>query len=198
MKLKCTECNNIKESSEFHKWNSHKRGYRYHCKDCRKGEDSDKKRETYHANKEHYKENNRKWKESNRVEWNEYMRKYRKDNPQYMNKPLKAASRAKRRVLEFSQTPPWSDLDKIKDIYKLSETISNKFGIKFHVDHIMPVSKGGLHVWWNLRIVPHYINESKRDTIETENIIFPRVSDISFEEYLEEMKMYAELALNEA
>ncbi len=198
MKLFCTSCNEIKDSDEFHKWNSNKRGFKYHCKVCRKGEDIDKKREHYYDNKEKYHDNNRKWKESNKSLWNKYMKEYRTNNPEYRNKALGAASTAKRRTSVKNQTPSWSDLKKIEQIYKVSEKLSKDNNITFHVDHIMPINKGGLHVWWNLRIVPHYINESKSDKVFEENIISPRVSDNSLESYLNELKIYAELALNEA
>jgi len=56
------------------------------------------------------------------------------------------------------QTPPWADLDKIKEIYK-----NRPKG--FEVDHIHPISKGGLHVEYNLQYLPKSANRSKGNKI---------------------------------
>jgi hypothetical protein len=56
------------------------------------------------------------------------------------------------------QMPPWADLDKIKEIYK-----NRPKG--YHVDHIHPISKGGLHVHYNLQYLPAIDNIKKSNKI---------------------------------
>ena len=56
------------------------------------------------------------------------------------------------------QMPPWADLDKIKEIYK-----NRPKG--YHVDHIHPISKGGLHVHYNLQYLPAIENIKKSNKI---------------------------------
>ena len=42
---------------------------------------------------------------------------------------------------------------KIRQIYKECDTISKRTGIPHHVDHIVPISKGGIHHPDNLQIL---------------------------------------------
>ena len=56
------------------------------------------------------------------------------------------------------QMPPWADEDKIKEIYQ-----NRPKG--YHVDHIHPISKGGLHVHYNLQYLPAIDNIKKSNKI---------------------------------
>ena len=56
------------------------------------------------------------------------------------------------------QMPPWADLDKIKEIY-----LNCPKG--YEVDHIHPISKGGLHVDYNLQYLTISENRSKNNKI---------------------------------
>lgn len=51
----------------------------------------------------------------------------------------------------------------IKQIYAYRIRLQNKLGIPFHVDHIVPLAKGGLHRPSNLQVVPASWNCSKGD-----------------------------------
>jgi hypothetical protein len=53
--------------------------------------------------------------------------------------------------------------DEIKQIYKHCERVSKKLQIPFHVDHIVPLAKGGLHHPLNLQVVPAKWNLRKQD-----------------------------------
>ena len=63
-----------------------------------------------------------------------------------------------------------SDLERIKTIYTACQKVTEMTKKEHHVDHIIPL-KGenicGLHVWWNLRIVPAKINLSKGNRVDT-------------------------------
>lgn len=64
-------------------------------------------------------------------------------------------------------TPPWVDKRAIKAVYEEARRISKETGIRHEVDHIWPIvheSFSGLHVPWNLRVIPSPQNSTKRNT----------------------------------
>ena len=74
------------------------------------------------------------------------------------------ARNAKRRATKLHATPAWADLAKIKKMYYACQQISEATGIPHHVDHIVPLQGelvSGLHVEYNLRIIPATENLSK-------------------------------------
>ena len=99
---------------------------------------------------------NRVWREVNRGHWR--------------------AIKAERRVLEMMAMPKWADRSAIVAIYNEAARKSLETGIPHEVDHIWPIhGKGfvGLHVHWNLRVVPAQVNRKKGakrpDQIKEEN-----------------------------
>ncbi len=71
---------------------------------------------------------------------------------------------AKRRALKLNATPSWSESEKIKVLYEKSVWLESLTGLKYNVDHIIPLqneSVCGLHVWWNLQILESKLNFSK-------------------------------------
>lgn len=67
------------------------------------------------------------------------------------------ASRASRKIAKIKRTPPWADLEEIKQFY-----IDCPKGM--HVDHIVPLQGeliSGLHVLGNLQYLTPYENLSK-------------------------------------
>ena len=199
MNLTCSKCGKEKDSGLFHRNKAMRTGFHNHCKDCRKGVDAEKKRKAYHDNKEKYDKRARAWKENNREQWNAYMVEYRKRDSFSYKTPLNRSLRAKSRASKIKQTPPWSDIGKIKRIYELCHKLNKTADCNFQVDHIYPLQGEdvrGLHVWYNLMIIPAKMNQSKGNKV-LENKMFPRVSD-NFDYYLSELEMYAELARKES
>jgi 5-methylcytosine-specific restriction endonuclease McrA len=79
------------------------------------------------------------------------------------NKNVAAAYRAARRGnmrVNYSSLPEHSKAI-VKGIYEASQRVSECLRVAFHVDHIIPVSKGGTHSPENLQIVPAKWNLQK-------------------------------------
>lgn len=77
---------------------------------------------------------------------------------------------AKYRASQLQRTPKWlseSQLTEIKDFYKKAVQMGKQTGIKYHVDHIVPLqgtNVSGLHVPWNLQILTALENCTKKNT----------------------------------
>jgi hypothetical protein len=72
-----------------------------------------------------------------------------------------AAKEAKRRFAKLNQTPKWLTNDHLAEINGFY-SLAQHFG--FHVDHIVPLkgkNVSGLHVPWNLQVLPAELNLSK-------------------------------------
>lgn len=63
--------------------------------------------------------------------------------------------------------------DKISSIYKLCRALSEATGVQHHVDHIKPVSKGGMHVPDNLQILTQEDNLKKSNKYCGEEKVIP-------------------------
>jgi hypothetical protein len=87
---------------------------------------------------------------------------YRKANPHQGN-----ARAAKRRANKIQATPIWltpDHIQEIQDFYLMAKQLEKVFPWKQEVDHIEPlqgVDVCGLHVPWNLQILPMANNRSK-------------------------------------
>ena len=159
--------------------------------------DPEYKRKHYLANKEKYKAKAKAWKEANPDKVKETSsRRYKKKKDHilavttaYYNSlppetrrarakawrdknPGHAASTcAKRRTSLVQQCPPWVDQKEITAFYEMAARVSKCLGIKHHVDHIYPIkgkTSRGLHVPWNLRVIPATINHKKHNKLPEE------------------------------
>ena len=88
------------------------------------------------------------------------------------NKGLYNALGAKRRAQRLQATPQWlTDFDHtyIKCLYQLASMRTRESGEAWHVDHIVPLrgkNVSGLHVPWNLQVIPATENLSKSNKFE--------------------------------
>jgi len=174
----------MKPLDSFSKRSANPDGLQYQCKECNKAY----LREYYKANKEKLKVNHVKWREenperikeltklyyeSNREKVDSFNKKWAAENPEKRathvknwkeKNPSKVnADTAKRRAAKLDQTPELSDEEKkaIEDMYWHCRDLEVISGQKYHVDHIKPISKGGLHCPSNLQVLPADLNMSK-------------------------------------
>jgi len=74
---------------------------------------------------------------------------------------------AKRRATKLNATTVWLSSDDkwlIQQAYELAYLRTEKFGFAWDVDHIVPLQSKkvcGLHVPWNLQVIPSVVNKSK-------------------------------------
>jgi len=124
-------------------WNeSQARGRQYICRPCTNAKQAEYRKANPGYDAEYYKANREK-KLAQRAE-------YAKANPGKTN-----ANTAKRRALIKQQTPSWYCHETVTAIYE----VAAEFG--YHVDHIVPLSKGGLHSHENLQLLTPEENMAK-------------------------------------
>lgn len=163
----------MKLLSCFSSSNLNKDGLRGQCKLCR-----------IYYSKKYYCQNvnavsqkNKLYVAKNRQKTSEYQKEYRLLNAQkciennkryFKNHPgIAAAKLAKYRATKLNATPKWlseSQLQEIKQFYKLAKELSWLSESSLEVDHIIPLqgkNVTGLHVPWNLQILPKSMNQSK-------------------------------------
>lgn len=78
------------------------------------------------------------------------------------------AINAKRRALKLKATPSWANHTTIKLIYKTAKDMEKRSGIKYHVDHIIPLRSKivcGLHCENNLQILTADDNRKKYNKV---------------------------------
>lgn len=79
-------------------------------------------------------------------------------------KSLQRAGGARRRCARINSQPAWVAQHEIAAIYKTCVEISKRTGVEHHVDHIVPLRGRkvcGLHVPWNLQVIPSVENLRK-------------------------------------
>lgn len=112
------------------------------------------------ANPEAVKSITKRWRSLNPASYAEMKRRWRKQNPDKV-----AMHHTNRRVRKKFQTQgsPLNPL--IAVFYSSASRLSKIFGILFQVDHIVPLSKGGLHCAGNLQYIPKKWNQIKTDKV---------------------------------
>lgn len=162
----CWKCDLDKPKEEFGRNKSKPDGLATECRSCKRQQDRDyaaRNRETarkrandwYYANYDYALERNKR----NCKVW-------RQNNPD-----KHCSKQANRRAKKIQATPKWlseSHLLQIECKYSLSKMLSRETGQLYHVDHIIPLKSKvvcGLHVPWNLRVIPASENLRKSNKI---------------------------------
>lgn len=182
---KCTKCRVEKETTEFYPRKGGKFGVRADCKECaiaravawgkahpaernaqnKKWRDAhpDEFRDMVYAwnelHPERAAENRKAWAAENPDKIRGAVDKYQLENPA----KTKAIS-AKRRADKVKASVEWANNFFIEEAYELAKLREKITGIKWHVDHIIPLKgKGvrGLHWEGNLQVIPAKVNMSK-------------------------------------
>jgi len=169
----CSKCNEDKLEESFYKKKGYKNGLSSWCKSCEKLYHANK----YEDNKEHITKRNAEWVKNNPEkklainrashERNRELRNKQSLQSKKNNKARVNAGNAFRRASIREATPPWLDAQHkqdIKSLYVLSQKFEGLFGLKYHVDHIVPLNGEGvcgLHVPWNLQILEAKVNLKK-------------------------------------
>ena len=185
---KCNKCETIKDYSDYYKKGKLADGsirYEACCKLCRLEDDKAKywsdgkvrKHREKATSREEYLERRRatytEWREKNQAynverckAWREANQDKRKEYNQ-ANKHLILANTRARQVRLKVQTPPLSDKDRflINALYFVARVLTDSCDEPYEVDHMIPVSKGGLHTFDNLQVLTRYENRKKATKI---------------------------------
>lgn len=154
----CSKCKIIKETKLFSSNKSRKDGLSSLCKAC----DSQKCSVYYEKHREEKLEYFSKYRKNNIQKEVLRVSKWSKENPAKRN-----AKEAKRRAKKFRGTPSWLTKEmqeEISKIYLEASMLTKNTGVSYEVDHISPLqgkNVSGLHVPWNLQILPASMNRSK-------------------------------------
>jgi hypothetical protein len=131
-------------------------------------------RQYYLKNKEKRKKQIKEWEENNKDKRKEYHKKWHLKNKDRRNKAARTRAKnnrevwnerwAFRKALKLQATPSWADLEKIKIVYEKDKWLESLTGLKYHVDHVIPLVNDnvcGLHCWSNLQILEASLNIGK-------------------------------------
>ncbi len=121
----------------------------------------------YRANKAARLAAKKAWRENNQQRCNELHKRKLANEPEKWSAYFRQAAAARRTVAKKAK-PSWADTVAILNIYRLARHQSKCLGIKFHVDHIVPLQSTlvcGLHVEDNLQIVPATLNHKKSNRV---------------------------------
>jgi hypothetical protein len=168
MKL-CKKCGISKNYSCFSACSKHKDGLQHSCKECNKAYRQANKQKLkgyqskyYQSNREELLSKSKVWQTLNADHYKTRLRAWSKNN-----RNLKNFHEAKRRALKLKATPSWlneAQLEQIAYYYWLAKDLKITTGEQYHVDHIIPLQGEivcGLHVPWNLQLLPSDINIAK-------------------------------------
>jgi hypothetical protein len=189
-KLRCRDCGVVKETN-LENFPARDGWYRLQCRPCLAGHETRRRREKA---EEIQAKDRARW--PKRREYHmarmkaDYHRKMK--DPEYVEKE-RARNRARakrdvgkwraivsiRRVRKLQATPLWlSEEDKqaMRDIYIQAAELTRGTGIRYNVDHIVPLTNDrvcGLHVPWNLQIIPAWENLSKGNRFDEAEALGP-------------------------
>jgi acyl-CoA reductase-like NAD-dependent aldehyde dehydrogenase len=163
----CPKCGEEKSLTKYSKHKRSKDGLQYWCKACsnkHREDNKDRHKEYQKEWRKNNKEYNKKWQSENREHRKEYLKKWESEN-----RELRYARNAERRAQKLNATPDWLTEDHHKEIqqfYWLAKDLQAVTGETYHVDHIVPLKSEtvcGLHVPWNLQVLPADVNIAKKN-----------------------------------
>ena len=145
-------------------------------------------RANYYKDVDASRQRGRDYAETHKEEAKTRIKKWSQENPERKrqndkawvaaNKDRAHSLKAKYRAARRQACPPWVDdehMARIHEIYRLRREISDRTGVVHEVDHIVPLQGKivcGLHVWWNLRVIPREEN-NRRPRIWSDSVDTP-------------------------
>ena len=189
----CSTCKQIKSHTEFYKRTGSKDGLRSQCKICHNSNFESNKEEIYKKRAERYnlekEEINRKrrikylseieiMREKDRLralipQWQAYIKQYQKEyRTREISKIIDKNKRLRRRAITKQGDVTTKQLlelqDNAKVCYWCNESVRNR---KTHIDHVIPLARGGKHTISNLVISYPTCNLQKgsKDPLEFAN-----------------------------
>ena len=154
----CSKCEEDLPTSEFNKNSATKDGLQYRCRKCQYKLTSEWKKN----NKERNYELDRKWVVKNRNVIQKNSQSYYKKHRE--KELFRSAQKRVKRDLSRPNNLTAEQEQQIKDFYWLAKDLTAVSGETYHVDHIVTLQGKnvcGLHVPWNLQVLPADINLSK-------------------------------------
>jgi hypothetical protein len=89
---------------------------------------------------------------------------------QYQRNPASSLlAQANRRATRLQRMPKWADRKAIAHMFEEARRLSRETGVRHSVDHLIPLqgeSVSGLHVHYNMRVIPMHKNSSKGNRID--------------------------------
>lgn len=191
----CTCCRKEKELDQFLPSKQGKFGVTSWCRPCDLQKSADryaKNRDRYAAQKKRYAADNKGKIKKIRAEWylqnrekvllkNAQWSALNKERHRELSKLWQKANTARvnmhtanYRALKMKAAPKWLsaiELAQIHEMYDIAFACTVQTGVEHHVDHIHPLRGNGfngLHVPWNLRVIPAYENRSKSNKLPSE------------------------------
>lgn len=158
----CKGCEEEKDFCCFTKDSQRKFGLSLYCKGCQSKRRNKSYSATYYQkNKDAYRERLQDWQRNNRDKTRAYCKDYYDKNKD--SEVLRAINKRQARRGNKLSLTAWQE-QQIKDFYWLAKDLTAVSGETYHVDHIVPLQGKnvcGLHVPWNLQVLPADINLSK-------------------------------------
>jgi len=168
----CRVCGESHDLSFYHRDSRAKDGHRNECKNCSKK----KGREYYLANREKYKAETKRRYRENRQAAIEYARQWRQKNPEKVkeyHERYRERYPEKERLRHIDKQLRRNALKKNNGVFKVrAKDLSKIYSMpctccgsrgKIHVDHVIPIAKGGVHGVGNLQPLCESCNTSKAD-----------------------------------
>lgn len=169
----CAKCNEVKPFTEFCKNAKRKGGYHYYCKTCHAASNKkwrDANRDNALATSAAYRAANKEkcraaikaWEKANPEKIKAWRDRYKVEKAGYLQDKC-----VKYRAMKKNRVPAWlSDDEKlrIKCFYQVAAMYNREGMDIWHVDHIVPLqgkTVSGLHVPWNLQVIPAFANRQK-------------------------------------
>ena len=189
MMKSCVTCGKSKELEFFYRRKDSPDGYRNDCKLCRKAKSHSNyfsnlvnKREWHresHRKKveanpnwgaEYYAKNKERMSVYNAMYYREHNREKRLDQVKGWVENNKGRANANKKAYKIAKITACplglneEDRWMIQEVYELAQLRSDMLGFSWHVDHVVPLrgkTVSGLHVPWNLQVIPGVENMSK-------------------------------------